>query len=91
MLLLLSCYICWCWCDQTNPESIYKYGSIRGGLGLWLLVPQQFQQLYREMVNCVTYHVTFTILSLQASTILVSGESLVNILDNIANNLQDYG
>ena len=43
------------------------------------------------MVNCVTYHVTFTILSLQASTILVSGESLVNILDNIANNLQDYG
>merc|ERR1712045_569610 len=52
---------------------------------------QQFQQLYREMVNCVTYHVTFTTLSLQASTILVSGESLVNILDNIANNLQDYG
>ena len=43
------------------------------------------------MVNCVTYHVTFTILSLHASTILVSGESLVNILDNIANNLQDYG
>merc|ERR1711913_19944 len=57
---------------------------------------QQYQQLQETMVNCVTSHVTFTILSLHTINVLVSGESqgnlfLGNIIEDLANNMKEYG
>ena len=48
------------------------------------------------MVNCVTSHVTFTILSLHTINVLASGESqgnlfLGNIIEDLANNMKEYG
>ena len=48
------------------------------------------------MVNSVTLSVTFTILSLHTINVLVSGESqgdlfLGNIIEDLANNMKEYG